>query len=396
MFDRSGRQGAVTQRKFQALESCRGVCALLVALYHLSANGHFYQFAAIRKGGFLGVAFFFVLSGFVMMHAYGRRITGLGSFRSFFLRRFGRLYPLHFAMLSILLGIEFLKLLMVDGLHISSGTPPFMGANSVPSLFANLFLLNGLGFLDDFTWNGPSWTISTEFWVYGIFFLLMVGTRRGHLSGAFVIAGLAGVALTLNALAGHPLKTVEGAGALSCIYGFFLGMICYEAFQSPIRKSLNPAVAEIVAAVLVVAVFAFPVPLVEIIAPIIFGFAIFCLAEEQGPVSKMLTTRVLNWMGAVSYSVYLVHFVLLSVMNGVLRVVQSKGHLEIYHAIPGIKDPMISIGGVWAMDGLAIIYVGTLLLLSNLTYRYIEVPWRDYFNRLAGRMPFQNTAHALG
>jgi peptidoglycan/LPS O-acetylase OafA/YrhL len=57
---------------------------------------------------------------------------------------------------------------------------------------------------------------------------------------------------------------------------------------------------------------------------------------------------------------------------------------------------MISIGSTWAMDGLAIIYVGTLLLLSNLTYRYIEVPWRDHFNRLAGRMPPQNAAHALG
>jgi len=396
MVDRSGRQGAVTRRKFQSLESCRGVCALLVALYHLSANGHFYQFAAIRKGGFLGVAFFFVLSGFVMMHAYGRRITGLGSFRSFFLRRFGRLYPLHLAMLLVLLGIEFLKWFLVDGFHISSGTPPFMGANSVPSLFANLFLLNGLGFLNDFTWNYPSWSISAELWAYCIFFLLLVGARRGQLPGAFLIAGLAGVALTMNALAGHPITAIEGAGALSCIYGFFLGMICYEAFQSPIRKSVSPVVAEIVSTALVVAVFAFTVPLVEIVAPIIFGFAIFCLAEEQGPVSKMLTTRALNWIGTISYSIYLVHFVLLSVMNGILRVVQSKGHFEIYHAIPGIKDPMISIGSTWAMDGLAIIYVGTLLLLSNLTYRYIEVPWRDHFNRLAGRMPPQNAAHALG
>jgi peptidoglycan/LPS O-acetylase OafA/YrhL len=125
--------------KFVALESCRGVCALLVSLMHLSVNGDFYYLTLVRNGG-LGVTYFFVLSGFVMMHAYGSKIRGGGDLVPFIVRRFGRLYPLHIIILAVLVAFELLKLLLVHRAGLSSGSAPFSGANSLPALAAGAAL----------------------------------------------------------------------------------------------------------------------------------------------------------------------------------------------------------------------------------------------------------------
>ena len=60
--------------RFHVLDGWRGVCALLVALFHVNAVGHFYGLPVVRNG-LLFVDFFFVLSGFVITHAYAERVS---------------------------------------------------------------------------------------------------------------------------------------------------------------------------------------------------------------------------------------------------------------------------------------------------------------------------------
>ena len=86
--------------RFQALDSWRGVCALLVAATHFHIDSHVYTNAFLRHAG-LFVDFFFVLSGFVITHAYGRKLASPDNVREFVIRRFGRLWPLHAVMLLL-------------------------------------------------------------------------------------------------------------------------------------------------------------------------------------------------------------------------------------------------------------------------------------------------------
>ena len=99
---------ALSASRFEALDAWRGVCALLVAMFHLQAYSHIYDWSLVRHS-FLFVDFFFVLSGFVIAGSYRAKLLGGFSIWHFMLLRFGRLYPLHLAILAIFIGIELLR-----------------------------------------------------------------------------------------------------------------------------------------------------------------------------------------------------------------------------------------------------------------------------------------------
>ena len=84
-----------TVKRFEVLDSWRGICAIMVVLYHVPGFFLFSDLAVIRSG-WLFVDFFFVLSGFVITHAYGPKIANLDDAFHFISRRFFRIYPLHF------------------------------------------------------------------------------------------------------------------------------------------------------------------------------------------------------------------------------------------------------------------------------------------------------------
>jgi peptidoglycan/LPS O-acetylase OafA/YrhL len=80
--------------RFEVLDAWRGICACLVTLVHIPVAHTFYAdrwFTNMQ----LFVDFFFVLSGFVICHAYATRVTDTRSAGGFMIRRFGRIWPLH-------------------------------------------------------------------------------------------------------------------------------------------------------------------------------------------------------------------------------------------------------------------------------------------------------------
>ena len=89
-------------KRFEVLDSLRGICALLVATFHLNVMSHVFELALLRNG-WMFVDFFFVLGGFVIMTAYGGgRVRTAGDGWRFLLRRLGRVWPLHLATLAVL------------------------------------------------------------------------------------------------------------------------------------------------------------------------------------------------------------------------------------------------------------------------------------------------------
>src|SRR5262249_45566496 len=129
--------------RMSTLDGLRGLAALLVVFFHIGWPNHLTDNNFVRNG-YLAVDLFFILSGFVIFKIYAESIRSVGDFRSFICLRFFRVYPLHFATLGFLVGVELLKLLLQGVLSTPSEQRPFAGNNSIPALVANIFLVQGL------------------------------------------------------------------------------------------------------------------------------------------------------------------------------------------------------------------------------------------------------------
>src|ERR1700746_4045007 len=91
-----------------ALDSLRGLCALMVALLHINSVSHISESSFVRQS-WLFVDFFFVLSGFVIAFTYLDKIESKAALVEFAIRRFGRVWPLHAAILRLFVVSECLK-----------------------------------------------------------------------------------------------------------------------------------------------------------------------------------------------------------------------------------------------------------------------------------------------
>src|SRR6266481_3614526 len=159
---------APTAIRFRALDGWRGVCALLVAAHHIELHGFLYWQPLVRNA-WLFVDFFFVLSGFVIAHAYGGHLEKGPEIKAFVIRRFGRLWPLHVTMLAALVGLELVHLLIAHWHPIVGERAAFTADRSSFAILTNLFLVQSFGLHGFETWNGPAWSIGAEFYTYLIF-----------------------------------------------------------------------------------------------------------------------------------------------------------------------------------------------------------------------------------
>jgi len=126
-----------------------------VRFHPLAALGHFY-FVPFVRNAYLFVDLFFVLSGFVITHAYSDRIDDGRSFARFVVRRFGRVWPLHISILAVFIIVEIMKLVAVSSLGVLGRYAPFTGPAAVSSILTNALLIHSFGLDGKLTWNHPS------------------------------------------------------------------------------------------------------------------------------------------------------------------------------------------------------------------------------------------------
>ena len=182
-----------------ALTALRGIAAVAVLLFHSSYyNYHFAEGAPpwLWRRGYLAVDLFFFLSGFVLTHVYGRRLTEQQSWRTivrFFWARFCRIYPASFFTTAV-----FVLAYAVRNL-------PFPAeASFMKQLVASLLLLQ-VPWLDEIVINSPSWSISAEWYAYLLFPFVVPLIWR--LSGRK--AAIFGIPLLLAVAADHTVFSHE-------------------------------------------------------------------------------------------------------------------------------------------------------------------------------------------
>ena len=363
--------------RFLALDSLRGICALLVALHNLEYP-HAWSFIQHSS---LFVDFFFVLSGFVISHAYMRQLEAGPEVGGFMIRRFGRLWPLHVSVLGFLIVLECAKPVLAGLLHLSFNRALLQPPNSAAEVLKNLTLIQSIGIETSLSWNVPSWSISTEFWTYGLFAgLCWVFGGRPALYAAIGIALCSVIFLGFTSPAF--LESNTYCAILRCIYGFFIGHLTYRAWEyaGSIRRPVPVAEILVIAMVILFVSEVGPEPL-SLAAPLLFAATVWIFASGSGPLSTLLKTPVLVHLGIWSYSIYMVHWLVRTILFEAVKM-GTRGSL------PQMPDGLNVLSHVRNYGSLSAIIIGYLVMvigISAITFNLIEQPARRHCNKLAAK-----------
>jgi len=378
--------------RFRALDGFRGLCALIVALYHFPVENHVLGHRFFLPNAQMLLDFFFVMSGFLIASAYGDRLKTWSDVAGFAKTRFARLWPLHVSMLMVLVTLETAKALFLPHIGVE---PPFSGAKDPTAILTNVLLLHSLHFHPMLTWNAPSWTVSVEFFTYVIFASLMVSWPKRTLACALGMAviGALGVALVARRLDAN-----YDYGLLRCFYGFFCGALTWRMFKAaPLVLTARPVWATTLEVFAFLGVFAYIVVLGGVpfgfAGPLVFSLFIWLYAAEQGAVARILGWGPLVKLGAISYSIYLVYYPIIVITALALRFWEHvTGNNLTTFGYTGL-DQMLFVSGPskWLLDGVMLFYLAVVIAVASQTFKFVEGPGRDIINSTLNLRPSSST-----
>lgn len=360
-------------KNIESLTPLRGIAALLVAVFHFQI--YFIRFTSPQESmfidkGYLMVDLFFIMSGFLIMHVYkedfAKSVRGT-SYLKFIRARFARIYPLHLILLLLLVALFYIKSFNAGG---------YWEPNSIAS---HIFLLHSFPLNKDLTWNIPSWSISAEWWSYILFpFLSFTLSKNRKIAIGLMISViiLLYILLLFVVPRSYPLNLTSGTeynlditfdyGFVRSISGFMTGMLLYLVYLSDrIKEIFNSDLLCCLYILLLV------VAMHKGISDICFipGFSILILflTSNTRKISFAFNNRVLTYLGDISYSVYMIHFLLIIFLEmGLSKLGYSH---NAYKTLPFYTGLAICVA-----------YVLTLLTLSAVSYKLVEKPCRNFIN----------------
>ena len=340
--------------RFTFVDGLRGIAAMGVVLFHLGPVGHFSkplaQFVptplmSLWKCGFLGVPVFFVLSGFVIAYSQrGIHVTPryLGRFA---LRRSLRLDPPYWATIVLVLMMNLLLNRMRPGREV-----PFPGWKVV---LAHLFYLQDLLHLREI--NGVFWTLCLEVQFYLVLTILTGVAQRlpfrdravaGFAQGSrcFIFVPLALVSLAVSV---GWLRCPEGL-FLGRWYSFFLGVVVWGVIERSISVRWLWAYIALLCATLFTMPHLFSQPDATLwnLVVVMTAIALYT-AASLGTMGRWLSGAWIQFLGAISYSLYLVHGSVGSTLNS-LGVRACRGSPPLILAWIAMSV-VASVGGAYVM-----------------------------------------------
>lgn len=364
------------------LTPLRGFAALLVVYFHF--NEIAVQFVKPEQTMFLRkcylmVDLFFIMSGFIMLHVYGdsfAKSLGGKNFGTFIKARFARLYPLHLFTLLAAIILFYVSTAPVDAVSARISNPM-----AIPT---NLLLLHSCGFHDIFTWNVPSWSISAEWWAYLVFPFLALLLSKNKRIGLIVISFLA-VTLYFSIVfllprtnpfapgipnLEHDLDVTFDYGYLRGLAGFMIGMLVYVGYQNKkISALFSKDIIGIAGIIVLFASMHFGFN--DLVYIPLFMIVVLCFSTNEGAIAKICSLKPLQYLGDISYSIYMVHALIIFYAGDYL--LETLGIT--FKANEAHQVSFVS--GLLACTLFAMIVV----VVSSITYYLIEKPFRKWINK---------------
>ncbi len=300
--------------------------------------------------GYLGVSFFFILSGFVLAYSYKNKmehhkITN----KEFWIARVARIYPLHLITLMISIPVSLNFVLNAKIITVAS------------VFIAHIFLLQSYIPQETFyfNFNGPSWSISDEFFFYLMFpFLINFFYSKKSIVVLFLYSML--FLVTLFFVKKELLKSLLYINPLFRLFDFILGIILFNFYVK--LKNINWfGYKATICEFLVIAIFLLFFLNHDSIEQqyrysiyywIPMSLMILVFSFNRGFLSKILSSKTLFVFGEISFSFYMIHQLTFSY----LKIIIFENWIQL--------NPILFIS----------ISFSITLLLSYLSFLYIEKP----------------------
>jgi len=339
--------------RIEQLTFTRFLAAISIVFFHFGRDVfpfqyEFSSFLLLQTN--IGVSYFYVLSGFVLVIAYGNKAKINAP--EFYKNRFARTYPAHFIALVLLL------------IFILTASAPF----DRTGLALNLILIQSWIPAKALSFNTPAWSLSVEFFFYLLFpYLFNKLYNRIHLKATTVLVLSLFIFTQLLFNIGNFSSFNAGYGTTSYNFLYYfpvmhlssfmmgnLGALFFLKFWK--NKRLNADI--IIILLIIISISALYLKdyvcfhnglMAVLFVPIILLFAI-----NNGFISRICQWKPLVFLGEISYGIYILQIPVFEISKYVLNN-------------SGITN------------SLAVFYISliTLLIVSGISYTFFENPLRN-------------------
>ncbi|MGJ7509027.1 acyltransferase family protein [Variovorax sp. GT1P44] len=313
---------------YQSIQACRAVAALLVLFFHLGANlakdKYFGEAAEPLQrlfvfGGSAGVAFFFVLSGFIIVLIHGRDVGRPAQLWPYVQKRLARIYPPYLLIFAAVYGAALLVpslreamptdlAVLVKSLLLVPQDPAVVGGTGAPVIVV-------------------AWSLQYEMVFYAAIALAIV---HPALCAAAVIS-LAGC-VAWSALGGTPRFPVSFfANELMLLFG--MG-VCAALLTRGTWRFAWPGRVAALATAAFFAIGAWAVwrddphnPWFNLAYGLFGAIAIVALTQAERAQPARFASRTMALLGDASYALYLIHFPLIAVLCKLVVAVGLRGQV---------------------------------------------------------------------
>lgn len=319
---------SVKDNKIASIQSLRACAFLTVFILHLEG-------ATI---GVWGVSVFFILSGFIMFYAYRNRNLESGFEKNilFALRKIKKLYLLH--IITMILAVVIEVYMYFD----------YIAPNNVRDIYERIVLNTFLmqSWMPDqnifFSLNGVSWYLSTSLFLYFMFpYIINRVKKYNSIFESFIkIAMILSVQILVGIILGRLNATEEIAKWVTYIMpiyrigDFYIGMVIGYIFinkkclfDSLSKPYFGIFISAVEVLILVLTVIANKIYDDSIGVPgsIYFKFtllytplstmAVYLFALNKGIISKLLTNKLVIYIGEISGFAFITHFIIIRYYN---------------------------------------------------------------------------------
>jgi peptidoglycan/LPS O-acetylase OafA/YrhL len=269
--------------------------------------------APVMQAGWVGVDLFFILSGFILMHAHRKDFADspLRAVPKFFWSRFLRVYPLNAAVLLMIAALMAIDTPFADAYAAQAPGNLSLVAFIKTLTLSTRWLLPGRG-----EWNEPVWSLSAEVLGYLVFPLLawlLCKVTKGSEAILLGCLGLLMIYLARLHQLGENLAFGQGA-VIRMMLEFVAGMALYRfRIANPLTADGARRIATASSVLIVACIFVLKG---TAIMPLMFCGLIYALSfNPRGLVGGLLSSRAIVHLGRISFPLYLVHIAPLGWMN---------------------------------------------------------------------------------
>lgn len=354
-------------KKYEYIDSLRGIAMLLAIMVHVqfiegitTAIDYFSPIAkSIILTGSMGINLFFIASAFTLMLSQQKRQYENHANRNFFIRRFFRIAPLYYCAIIF---FTFAYFVGFDPASIDWANVP------KKDLILNLLFINGL-FPEHIHHYVPGgWSITIEFMFYALFPFLFLKLKTVNLAFVFTMAILLfSTAFTLLLKdTGADINNYLRYNLVAKLPIFSLGMLAYYFFAD--KEAITKIkFSSLVFFTITLFVFCYTSVSYDFLFSIVFFLLLIILTRKAYP---LFSNKIFAKVGTISFSLYLNHFAIMALFNrfGCFEWVGAK-----------ISNP--STAYLYYILGYVCLFCVSFIL-SNVTYKFIEVPGQNLGRKL--------------